>query len=112
MKSYNLEELRVMADGDEDFLLEMLKTFIEELPEDIIAMNDAIENGNATLTYQIAHKMKPNLQIFGLDLVENVRMLEQWSKSNLKQEEVLPYAKEITETVTLVCKQIKQDYNL
>ena len=83
MKSYNLDELKIMADGDEEFLQEMLKTFIEELPEDIKAMNDAIENGNATLTYQIAHKMKPNLQIFGLDLSDNVKMLEQWSKSNL-----------------------------
>ena len=103
MKSYNLDELKIMADGDEEFLQEMLKTFIEELPEDIKAMNDAIENGNATLTYQIAHKMKPNLQIFGL---------EQWSKSNLKQAEILPYAKEITETVNVVCQEIKQDYNL
>ena len=112
MKSYNLDELKIMADGDEEFLQEMLKTFIEELPEDIKAMNDAIENSNATLTYQIAHKMKPNLQIFGLDLSDNVKMLEQWSKSNLKQAEILRYAKEITETVNVVCQEIKQDYNL
>jgi HPt (histidine-containing phosphotransfer) domain-containing protein len=90
----------------------MLKTFVEELPEDIEAMNAAIENENATLTYQIAHKMKPNLQIFGLRLTANIKILEQWSKSDLKHHEILPYAQEITDKVTLVCQEIKNDYNL
>jgi len=112
MKAYDISELEMMADGDQEFLLDMLKTFVEELPEDITAMNAAIENENATLTYQIAHKMKPNLQIFGLQLAENIKVLEQWSKSSLEHKEILPYAQEITDKVNLVCTEIKNDYNL
>ncbi|SHI78957.1 HPt (histidine-containing phosphotransfer) domain-containing protein [Mesonia phycicola] len=112
MKPYNLEELRLLADGDEDFFIEMLKTFTEELPNDIIEMNNAIDNGNASLAYQVAHKMKPNLQMFGLDLGQHIKVLEQWFKSSLQLEEVLPHAKTISSKVNLVCSELKQDYNL
>ncbi len=112
MSIYNLDNLREMAEGDEVFLREMLKTFIEELPEDVAAMNDAIDNHNAVLTYQIAHKMKPNLKIFGLHLDEQVKRLEHWSKSDLKKEDVMKDAREIESTVLTVCNELKQDYNL
>lgn len=112
MNSYNLDDLKEMAEGDEEFLREMLKTFIEELPEDVAAMKSAIANHNAVLTYQIAHKMKPNLKIFGLNLDYNVKQLEQWSKNNLKKEEVVVYAQEIENTVMTVCNELKRDYNL
>ncbi|MBW2962875.1 Hpt domain-containing protein [Mesonia aestuariivivens] len=112
MRTYNLDELSLMADGDEGFINEMVKTFIEELPEDVKAMNDAISNDNAILTYQVAHKMKPNLQMFGIDLSSDVTKLEQWSKANLKKEEILPHAQHVTNTITEVCKELEQDYKL
>jgi len=53
MKKYNLEQIEEMAGGDQEFILEMVKTFIEELPEDIQAMNEAVENGNAQFAHQL-----------------------------------------------------------
>ncbi len=112
MKKYDLTNLRQMASGDEEFFIEMLRTFVQELPEDVQAMNQAVENHNPQLTFQIAHKMKPNLQMFGLDLSEEVKKLEHWSKDKSTKEEILPEAKKISDTVLQVCQEIKEDYNI
>jgi len=112
MKKYNLEQIEEMAGGDQEFILEMVKTFIEELPEDIQAMNEAVENGNAQLAYQSAHKMKPNLIIFGLDLAPEVKKIEGWAKSDATREEILPYANSVAETVLTACEGLKEDFNL
>ncbi|MDR6301473.1 Hpt domain-containing protein [Mesonia maritima] len=112
MKKYNLEQIQEMADGDEEFILEMVKTFTEELPEDIHAMNEAVNNGNAQLAYQTAHKMKPNLQIFGLDLAPEVKKIEGWAKNSAMKEDILPYANIVSETVLTACKELREDFNL
>lgn len=112
MSSYNLDEVKVMAGGDEDFVKVVVQTFLEEIPPDVEAMNEAISNGNASLAYQYAHKMKPNLQLFGLELMEQVKVIEAWSKANKKEDEVPQAAAIITKKVNVASAALKRDFDL
>ena len=81
-RNYSIESLREIASGDEDFMKIVALTFLEEIPPDLSSMEEAISNDNKELAYQFAHKMKPNLEMFGIDVMKDVASIESWTKSN------------------------------
>lgn len=112
MKYYNLTMVDEMAGGDKEFTREMVQTFVEELPEDVEAMQEAVDNENAPLAYQIAHKMKPNLLLFGLDLSAEIKKMEEWSSKNFNRQEIKTYVNRIALQVLNATSALKQDFNL
>lgn len=112
MCSYNLDGIKEMAGGDQDFMKVVVETFLEEIPPDVEAMNAAIENGNASLAYQYAHKMKPNLQLFGLELFDQVKTIENWAKAGKKKDQVPEAAAVISKKVQVACIALKRDFDL
>lgn len=112
MSNYNLASVEEMAGGDQDFLKVVVQTFIEEIPPDLEAMNQAVAANNPGQAYQYAHKMKPNLQMFGLELMPQIKTIEDWSKSGKDKEEVIEAARVITEKVELAEKSLKADFGL
>ena len=101
-----------MAGGDEEFMLVVVQTFLEEIPPDVQAMNEAINNDNPSLAYQFAHKMKPNLQLFGLELMEQIKVIEAWSKQGKRKDEVPEACQAITKKVDVAVIELKRDFNL
>lgn len=112
MKNYNLESVEEMAGGDEDFLKVVVQTFIEEIPPDLEAMNAAVAAGNPAEAYQYAHKMKPNFQMFGLGLMPQIRILEDWSKSGQDKAKVDEAARIITEKYKVAEGELKEDFEM
>ena len=112
MSSYNLESVEEMAGGDKDFLKVVVQTFLEEIPPDLQSMNEAIMENNPGLSYQYAHKMKPNLQMFGLELMPQIRFIEEWSKSGKAYEDVETAAATITGKVRTAIEELKHDFDL
>ena len=93
MSNYNLDSVEEMAGGDQDFVKVVVQTFFEEIPPDLEGMNQAVTQDNPAQAYQYAHKMKPNLQMFGLGLMPQIKILEEWSKSGKDKAEVDEAAK-------------------
>ncbi|MFV8224580.1 Hpt domain-containing protein [Christiangramia aquimixticola] len=112
MSNYNLNDVREMAGGDEDFMQVVVQTFLEEIPPDVAAMNEAINNNNPSLAYQFAHKMKPNLQLFGLELMEQIKIIEAWSKHGRQKDDVPEAADKISQKVNVAVAALKRDFNL
>ncbi|TRO65289.1 Hpt domain-containing protein [Christiangramia sabulilitoris] len=112
MSNYNLDEVKEMAGGDEDFMLVVVQTFLEEIPPDVEAMNEAISNDNPSLAYQFAHKMKPNLQLFGLNLMDQILAIEAWSKNGKGKDKVPEAAETISRKVEVASAALKRDFNL
>lgn len=111
-KKYSIESLSEIAGGDKDFMLIVAKTFLEEIPPDIKAMGEAIENNNRELAYQFAHKMKPNLEMFGLDLGKEITSIETWTKNLKNKSTIEAQLKNIVTTVEIVFDELKEDFNL
>ncbi len=112
MSSYNLKSVEEMAGGDQEFMREVVQTFLEEIPPDVKAMNEAISNENPGLAYQFAHKMKPNLQLFGLELMDEVKVIEVWAKNGKRKNDVLEAAATITKKVQVAGIALKKDFEL
>lgn len=111
-KYYNLKDVNEMAGGDEDFVKVIVQTFLEEIPPDVDSMMQAIDNSNPSLAYQYAHKMKPNLQLFGLDLMEPILTIEAWSKGTETESSAKSAGEKIDAKVNLAQHQLRNDFEL
>lgn len=109
---YDLKDVREMAGEDDDFVKVIVQTFLEEIPPDVASMSQAIDNSNPSLAYQYAHKMKPNLQLFGLNLMEQILTIEAWSRGAAKEEAAVTAGKEIATKVGLAEQQLRSDFGL
>lgn len=111
-KIYNLDSVNEMAGGDQEFINVIVQTFLEEIPPDVRSMSEAIENENPTLAYQYAHKMKPNLELFGLQLMDKILLIEAWSKGKENTENARIAGEKISERVNQAEQELKNDFQL
>lgn len=110
-KHYSIESLKEIAGGDEEFMAIVAKTFLEEIPPDLRAMEEAIANENKELAYQFAHKMKPNLEMFGIDLQKDITTIESWTKSAKSKATIELHLENISTTLAHVFNELKADFN-
>lgn len=111
-KYYTKENLSEIADGDEDFLKILAQTFLDEIPPDLRSMEEAIENENRELAYQFAHKMKPNIEMFGIDVLKDITSIESWSKTSKNKAVVQPHLESVQTTLHHVFSELKSDFQL
>ncbi|MFD0764170.1 Hpt domain-containing protein [Mucilaginibacter lutimaris] len=62
----DLSFLYEIADGSDEFIVDSIGMFLEQTPQLITAINDAINAGDWAVAAQSAHKLKPNLGFFGM----------------------------------------------
>ncbi|MBV1922965.1 MAG: Hpt domain-containing protein [Flavobacteriaceae bacterium] len=111
-KNYSIESLNVIADGDKDFMSVVAQTFLEEIPPDLESMEEAISNNNKELTYQFAHKMKPNLEMFGIDVLKDITTIESWTKTLKSISAVEANLENVSSTLKKVFEELKEDFSL
>ena len=111
-KNYSIESLKEIAGDDHEFMAVVAQTFLEEIPTDLIAMEEAVKNENKELAYQFAHKMKPNLEMFGITLQKDITAIESWSKTSKNTAIITAHLDTITRTLHAVFNELKADFNL
>ncbi len=109
---YEKENLLQIADGDQDFIEVLVQTFLEEIQQDLYSMEEAVNNENRELAYQYAHKMKPNIEMFGIDALKDITAIEAWSKSSKSKGAVLPNLNNVLVTLNHVFNELKEDFQL
>jgi HPt (histidine-containing phosphotransfer) domain-containing protein len=107
---YSKASLIEIADGDEDFMSIVVHTFLEEIPPDIEALTEAIKNDNKELAYQITHKMKPNLEMFGVDVQKEIKRIETWTRSAKTDNEIQENIDALNKVLNCVFDELKIDF--
>jgi HPt (histidine-containing phosphotransfer) domain-containing protein len=110
--TYSIESLREIAGDDEDFMAVVAQTFIDEIPPDLAAMEEAISNDNRELAYQFAHKMKPNFEMFDLGLEKEITAIEAWTKTSKSVETISEKVERVSTVVNKVTEELKRDFNI
>ncbi|MDY8134071.1 Hpt domain-containing protein [Aquimarina sp. 2201CG5-10] len=109
-KGYSLKNVNELSGGDDEFIAVLVQTFLEEIPPDLDSMVQAVNSDNPQMAYQYAHKMKPNLQLFDIDLLVQIKQVEAWSKTNKAKEEIQPVLSHIVTTVNGAIQDLKDDF--
>lgn len=109
---YNLEKIEELSGGDNDFILSVVVLFIEEVPQDMGGIEKAIADKDFVKVYQHAHKIKPNVDLMGLDVAfQKILEIEQSAKKELFDEVVEKYAV-IKSEIDAAVIALKKDYNI
>jgi PAS domain S-box-containing protein len=66
-KSFDLNYLRTVSDNNEEFIREMVQTFVSTIPEVLNDMSEALINKDWDRVARLAHKIKPTFTLMGLD---------------------------------------------
>ncbi|MGV6828160.1 MAG: Hpt domain-containing protein [Flavobacteriales bacterium] len=111
-KHYSKDNLKAIADNDPDFMVIIAQTFLEEIPTDLNALQEAITNNNKDLAYQFAHKMKPNIEMLGIEVFKDLKTIEDWTKTSKRVEAVNTNIKNVVSILNHVFNELKSDFDL
>ena len=65
-KAYNLDQLREIAEGNEEFIVEMVQLFIINTRMVLTDLKAQIEERNSEKVSKLAHSIKPNMNTYGI----------------------------------------------
>lgn len=86
-KLYDLQQLRDLAAGSEEFVQSMIETFLEHTPGQLDEMLSAFESGDLQTVGSIAHKIKPNIDLFRInDITADIRVVEEKGKAGINDD--------------------------
>jgi len=110
---YNLAKVYEISENDAEFALQIVTLFLEEVPAEMKIIKNAIEEKEYTKTHEACHKIKPTLDLLGMDMAyeENLQILN-WSKSEGKRKDIKEVYKSLKEQIDLASKEIRKDFKL
>lgn len=110
---YNLDKLNEMADGDEDFINSVISVFLEEVPQDLDGLEKALEQQDHQQVYQLAHKIKPNVDLLGMEQTRAVALqIETLGKNSANMSEIHEVFPLLKKDIHQVVGELKKDFNL
>jgi len=110
---YNLSKVYEISENDKEFALQIMSLFLQEVPVEIKIIKEAIEEKHYHKSYAAAHKIKPTLDLLGMDLAyEDNLLIMNWSKKEGKRKEIKDIYKSLKEKVDAAVLEIKKDFKL
>ena len=102
-----------MADGDQDFILSIVGVFLEEVPQDLSDLEAALEAGDVENSYKLAHKLKPNMDILGLEGARVAALeIETIGKNNGSLDDMRTHLPRLQQDINQAITELKTDFGL
>lgn len=110
---YNLSKVYALSDNDSEFVTQILQLFTTEVPADLLLIKEGIKIKDYEQVYAYAHKIKPTLDLMGLNVAfEEILLIEAWTKICGKKKNIKDTFKSVTKQVKAAIKEIKKDFDL
>jgi HPt (histidine-containing phosphotransfer) domain-containing protein len=85
-KIMNLDLLFRTVNGNKKVIMEIMTVFLDQLPEDVAAINEAVKQADYVAVKRQCHKMKSSVSIMGMDALVN--LLEEMEELGNKAENI------------------------
>jgi ABC-type Fe3+-citrate transport system substrate-binding protein len=110
---YNLAKVYEISENDTDFALQIVNLFLEEVPTEIGYIKDGIAEKDFTRVYTASHKIKPSLDLLGMDIAyeENLQIMA-WARNEGKKKEIKEIFKSFKDRINMSVKEIKKDFKI
>jgi HPt (histidine-containing phosphotransfer) domain-containing protein len=107
-KLYNLDQLREIASGNEDFVHKMINMFLDVTPELLNRISAGLQIQDWEEVKSAAHKMKPSLDMMGINSVHTtIRAIEERAKNQTNLEEIPDLYFKLEEILQSVFEQLR-----
>lgn len=110
---YSLEKINEMAEGDTDFIQSVVSVFLEEVPADLEELESAIAAENYEQVYKMAHKIKPNVDLLGMEQTRAIALeIETLGKSAANLDTIKARFPVLKKDVIQVIGELRNDFNM
>ncbi len=110
---YNLDKINEMAEGDNEFVHSVISVFLEEVPQDLQKLEEALQASNYEMVYQLAHKIKPNVDLLGMEQTRAAALeIETLGKSAANMSEIERVFPNLKKDIEQVVSELKKDFDL
>jgi PAS domain S-box-containing protein len=109
-KLYNLDYLRSVSGNNEEFIREMILTFTQSIPGQLVEMEKALAEEDWQRLARNAHQIKPSFTLMGLNtLRSSIVFIEENSKYGTKLDEIPQVVGEFIESCNLVLPELAKE---
>jgi HPt (histidine-containing phosphotransfer) domain-containing protein len=110
-KNYSLEYLKSISGGDEEFIQDMIQTFVSSVPEELGRIKNFIDQSEWRKVGEIAHKFCSNLMYLELDNIKEIAINIETSGLAMEHTEKIPVLFEIlTNACNEIIQELKRDF--
>jgi hypothetical protein len=107
---YNLDYLRSVSGNNEEFIREMVSTFIQTVPGILEDMNHAMEREDWMKLSRLAHQIKPSFTLMGLDTLRiDIVFIEENSKLGTNLTDVVKTGQEFLRKCKIVIPELSKE---
>jgi HPt (histidine-containing phosphotransfer) domain-containing protein len=111
--NYNLAKVYALSDNDPEFVNQIITLFVTEIPQDLTQIKLGIKTKDHKLAYSYAHKIKPTLDLLGMDQAfEEILQIEAWTKAEGKRKEINATFDSVESQIEKAVKEISKDFEL
>ena len=110
---YNLDKIKEMAEGDDEFVISVISVFLEEVPLDLHGLEQAITASHYEQVYKLAHKIKPNVDLLGMEQTRAIALeLETLGKNESNMALIRDRFPLLKRDVEQVVSELRKDFDL
>ncbi|MGA9238039.1 MAG: Hpt domain-containing protein [Robiginitalea sp.] len=110
---YGLNKIKEMAEGDSDFINSVIGVFLEEVPEDLNALEAAVESGDFAQIYQLSHKLKPNVDLLEMETTRVLALeMETMGKNQEDLEGIRARFGRLKQDIEQAVTELRKDFDL
>ncbi|MEM6720133.1 MAG: hypothetical protein AAF611_12485 [Bacteroidota bacterium] len=110
---YNLEQIQAIADGDQDFIITLVTTFVEEVSADLVTFKQEVAAEKFKDIYQVSHKIKPNLELLNMQESFNLNLkILNWAKEETNMSDIASNFPTLNTMISDDIEALKKEFNL
>ncbi len=110
---YDISDIQTISRGNNDFVLKMLKMFVDYTPHNIKEMRQKYEEKDLQGLGELAHSIKPTIDSMGIiSLKDTIREIEKMGKDGEDKAELPGLLKKVETCISDVIEAIKRDFHL
>ena len=108
--NFDLGYLRSISENNQEFLQEMLQTFIQSMPPVLVDMEDAIKEQDWNKLSRLAHQIKPSFGLMGMNALRNtVYFIEENSQQKTNLTNLINTTKAFVRECNDVVSELKKE---
>lgn len=109
-KYTDLTYLREVANGSNTFIIQMLNIFIEQMPQSLARIEEAVKNKDWKSLRMVVHKIKPSVMFTGLkEIIKDVPLLEEYAAEESHLDAIPGLVDKITKVCTGAIAELKDE---
>ena len=107
-QNINLDYLETMTGSDADMMNQMLHMLIDEIPSEIIKMQESVASKDWEEIFQISHKLKTTLAFIGNnDMTSLNKTIEHCSRNRVEIIDIPPMVQQLSDLSILVMAELR-----